>query len=89
MQRVARSVEDRRAQVSLHLKILAGYVTLAAALVAVFYVGSAWDWTLKIIVGLHLGDAGAGHRAALTSCCASAACACLSATALEISRGDL
>jgi methyl-accepting chemotaxis protein len=44
-----RSTEERRAQVSLHLKILAGYVVLAIALVTVFTVGAQWDWGLKAL----------------------------------------
>ncbi len=49
VQRVVRAAEFRRAQVSLHFKILAGYVVLGAAISAVFYVGSQWDWPLKLI----------------------------------------
>ena len=33
---------------SLHFKILVGYVAVAAAIVGVFYVGQQWDWSLKI-----------------------------------------
>ena len=46
--RRAPPVEERRSQLSLHVKILVGYVVLAAALVGVFYVGQPWDWPLKI-----------------------------------------
>jgi methyl-accepting chemotaxis protein len=87
VERVVRSADVRRAQVSLHLKILAGYVVLAAALVGVFYVGNAWDWVLKIaaafLVTLILAVAlpwlllRVGRVQALSQ------------TALEISRGDL
>jgi methyl-accepting chemotaxis protein len=38
-----------RAQVSLHFKILVGYVILAAALVLLFSFGNAWDWSLKVL----------------------------------------
>jgi uncharacterized protein YoxC len=87
MQRVARSVEDRRAQVSLHLKILAGYVTLAAALVAVFYVGSAWDWVLKIVASFLVTLVLAVVLPYFVLRVGRVRV--LSATALEISRGDL
>ena len=46
---VVRRTDERRAQVSLHFKILTGYVVLAAALVGLFALGASWDWTLKII----------------------------------------
>ncbi len=49
VERVLRSSEFRRAQISLHLKILAGYVVLGAAISLVFYLGSELDWVLKII----------------------------------------
>jgi methyl-accepting chemotaxis protein len=43
----ARALQTSRS-VSLHFKILVGYLVLATALVGVFYVGQAWDWPLKI-----------------------------------------
>jgi methyl-accepting chemotaxis protein len=42
-----RSLQTSRS-VSLHFKILLGYVVLAIAIVGVFYVGQAWDWPLKV-----------------------------------------
>ncbi len=42
------ALEERRSHLSLHFKILVGYVVLATAIVGVFYVGQAWDWPLKI-----------------------------------------
>jgi methyl-accepting chemotaxis protein len=42
-----RPLQARRSM-SLHFKILVGYVVLAAALTGVFYVGQAWDWPLKV-----------------------------------------
>jgi methyl-accepting chemotaxis protein len=84
---VVRRTDERRAQVSLHLKILAGYVVLAAALVALFALGASWDWTLKIvaasIVTLVLAIALPSLVLRVTRV------KVLSQTALEISRGDL
>jgi methyl-accepting chemotaxis protein len=39
-----------RAQVSLHAKILVGYMCVAAASMAVFYFGERLDWALKVIL---------------------------------------
>jgi methyl-accepting chemotaxis protein len=87
MQRVVRDAEDRRVHLSLHLKILAGYVALAAALVAVFYVGAAWDWTLKIVASFLVTLVLAVVLPYFVLRVARVRV--LSATALEISRGDL
>ncbi len=81
------SAEGRRAQVSLHLKILAGYVALATALVGVFYVGSAWDWGLKIAAAFLVTLVMAVTLPWLLLRVARVQQ--LSQTALEISRGDL
>jgi len=84
---LVRRTEERRAQVSLHFKILAGYVVLATALVGLFALGAAWDWTLKIIaasiVTLVLAIVLPSLVLRVTRV------RVLSATALEISRGDL
>lgn len=87
VQNVVRSVADRRMQISLHLKILGGYLVLGLALAGLFYVGAAWDWTSRLVAAglvtmvlavvlpyfvLRVGRVKV-----------------LSATALEISRGDL
>ncbi len=85
--RVIRTAEERRAQVSLHLKIFFGYVALGAALVGVMFLGSAWDWPLKIIA--------AGLVTLVLALLLPylvlrvSRVRVLSATALEISRGDL
>ncbi len=44
---VMRAQGSRRAQVTLHFKILVGYVVLAVAIFLVFTLGSAWDMWLK------------------------------------------
>lgn len=45
-----KTIEARRT-ISLHFKVLVGYVVLASALFGVFYVGQAWDWSQKITTG--------------------------------------
>ncbi|MEW6435416.1 MAG: methyl-accepting chemotaxis protein [Myxococcota bacterium] len=87
VERVVRQGDVRRAQVSLHLKILAGYVVLATALVGVFYVGNAWDWALKIIAAFLVTLILAVTLPWLLLRVARVQQ--LSQTALEISRGDL
>ena len=42
VERLVRESDDGRARVSLHFKILTGYLVLAAALVAVFSIGASW-----------------------------------------------
>jgi methyl-accepting chemotaxis protein len=87
MEQLVRASADRRAQVSLHLKILVGYLVLGTALVGLFYVGSAWDWQLKIISAALLTF---GLAAVLPSLLLRVGrVRVLSLTALEISRGDL
>jgi methyl-accepting chemotaxis protein len=85
---MVRAAEERRAQVSLHLKILFGYVLLGAGLVIYFYLANPeWGWPLK-----------AGIAGALTLLAAVFLPAFilrvsrvtdLSSLAREISRGDL
>ncbi len=48
--RAAPRAEPERAQVSLHVKILVGYLTVAAALLSVFYFGERLDWSLKVLL---------------------------------------
>jgi methyl-accepting chemotaxis protein len=87
VERLVRAVDDRRARVSLHFKILTGYVALAAALVAVFTIGSAWDMTLKLaasgLVTLVLAALLPYFLLRVSRV------KVLSRTAMEISRGDL
>ena len=87
VERLVQAVDDRRARVSLHFKILVGYVALAAALVVVFNVGSAWDMTLKLaasgMVTLVLAALLPYFLLRVSRV------KVLSRTALEISRGDL
>lgn len=47
---LAPSRVSRRAHLSLHFKILVGYVLVAAAIIAVFALGSSWDWSLRVLV---------------------------------------
>jgi len=87
VERLVRVVDDRRARVSLHFKILTGYVALAAALVAVFTIGSDWDMTLKLaasgLVTLVLAALLPYFLLRVSRV------KVLSRTAMEISRGDL
>ena len=87
MEQLVRASADRRAQVSLHLKILVGYLVLATALVGLFYVGSAWDWQLKILSAALVTFALAALLPLLLLRVGRVRV--LSLTALEISRGDL
>jgi methyl-accepting chemotaxis protein len=86
---LVRAADQRRAQVSLHVKILAGYVVLAVVLAAVFFLGTAQAWsapvmamafffvTLVLAVLLPWALLGVSRVKVLST------------TALEISRGDL
>ncbi len=87
LERVVRAVDEKRAQVSLHLKILTGYVVLGGALIGFFRATEGWDWIFK-----------ASAAGALTFVLAIALpffllrvnrVQRLSSSALEISRGDL
>jgi methyl-accepting chemotaxis protein len=85
---MVRAAEERRAQVSLHVKILFGYVLLGGGLVTYFYLANPeWGWPLK-----------AGIAGAITLLAAVFLPAFilrvsrvtdLSSLAREISRGDL
>ncbi len=55
VERVVRAAEQRRAQISLHMKILAGYVVLGGSLVAFFYFAQAQDWPWTVRVSLAFG----------------------------------
>lgn len=85
--RVVRSADERRAQISLHLKILVGYLAVSGAIVFVFVIGAAWDLSLKIltsaIVTLVLAVVLPYFLLRVSRV------RLLSQTALEISRGDL
>jgi methyl-accepting chemotaxis protein len=87
MERVVRAVDERRAQISLHFKILSGYVVVGAALSAVFFLGRDWDWGIKLIAAslVTLVLAVVLPYVVLRV----ARVRVLSQTALEISRGDL
>ncbi len=87
MEQLVRASADRRAQVSLHLKILVGYLVLGTTLVALFYLGSAWDWQLKILSAALVTFALAALLPLLLLRVGRVRV--LSLTALEISRGDL
>ena len=87
VERLVRNVDERTAQVSLHLKILAGYVVLGFALVAVFTIGSEWEWSLKALASAIVTMVLATLLPYLLLRVARVRD--LSKTALEISRGDL
>ncbi len=84
---VVRPAEERRAQISLHLRIFFGYIAVAAATMGVFFVGAGWDPMLKVvsasIVTLVLALVLPYILLRVNRV------RVLSATALEISRGDL
>jgi methyl-accepting chemotaxis protein len=87
VERLVREADDGRARVSLHFKILTGYLVLGAALVAVFSIGAGWDWSLKLL-------ASGGVTLLLATLLPwfllrVSRVQVLSRTALEISRGDL
>ncbi|MBL9037260.1 MAG: methyl-accepting chemotaxis protein, partial [Archangium sp.] len=84
---LVRSADERRARLSLHLKILIGYVVLAAALVAVFAVGEAWAWPVKVAASAVVTLVLAVTLPAIVLQVSRVRV--LSQTALEISRGDL
>ncbi len=82
-----RSADERRAQISLHLKILTGYVVLAIAVGAVFTLGAQWDLALKVLASSIVTLVLATLLPYLLLRVARVKV--LSQTALEISRGDL
>jgi methyl-accepting chemotaxis protein len=89
MRRMVAAADERGSDISLHLKILAGYVVLGAVLFALFQAtrGLAWSWWLHLIavaaVTLVLGLVLPSLLARVTRV------RVLSRSALEISRGDL
>ncbi len=48
--RPLKAPERESPHVSLHVKILAGYLTVATALILLFYLGQSLDWVLKIVL---------------------------------------
>ncbi|MFT3712581.1 MAG: methyl-accepting chemotaxis protein [Archangium sp.] len=86
-ERNAPQAERRSQMISLHFKVLVGYVVLAAALVGMFYVGQAWDWSIKITAAFAVTLALA--VALPTVLLRVERVRMLSRTALEISQGDI
>jgi len=86
---VVRAGNERRAQVSLHLKILIGYLAVAGAIIGVFAIGATynWDWTLKILASAIVTMVLAVVLPYMVLRVSRVRV--LSQTALEISRGDL
>ncbi|MBI3185411.1 MAG: methyl-accepting chemotaxis protein [Myxococcales bacterium] len=89
LSRVKRAAEEQGGEISLHLKILAGYMVLGAALILVFLVteayGWSWSWRASLSAGVTLFLA-----LLLPSMLARVKrVRVLSRSALEISRGDL
>jgi methyl-accepting chemotaxis protein len=85
---VVRAAEERRAQVSLHLKILFGYVLLGAGLVTYFYFANPeWGWPLKAGVAGGITLLAAVFLPAFILRVSRVTD--LSSLAREISRGDL
>ena len=87
LETVVRAIDERRAQITLNLKIFAGYVVLGAALIIFFRATEQLDWWVKV-----------PSAAVLTLVLALllptwllrvSRVKTLSSTALEISRGDL
>jgi methyl-accepting chemotaxis protein len=86
---LVRATDERGSDISLHLKILAGYVVLGGALVAMFRLTEVYElpWTLRIlssaVVTVSLSLLMPSLLARVTRV------KVLSRSALEISRGDL
>ncbi|MFT3840613.1 MAG: methyl-accepting chemotaxis protein [Myxococcaceae bacterium] len=55
VERLVRAADQRRAQISLHMKILTGYVVLGGSLVGFFYLAQSQDWPWSIRVSAALG----------------------------------
>ncbi|MFO0595144.1 MAG: methyl-accepting chemotaxis protein [Myxococcaceae bacterium] len=77
----------QRPLVSLHFKVLAGYLLLAIAVIAVLYVGQAWDWSMKVSAALGVTTVLALGLS--TILLRVERVRSLSRTALEISSGDI
>ena len=67
VERLVRESDDR-ARVSLHLQDPHRLPGAGLALVAVFSVGAAWDWSMKLLA-LGGGHPAAGHPPALVLLC--------------------
>src|SRR6185503_5545163 len=86
---LVRSAEEGRSDISLHLKILAGYLVLGGALVGVFRLTDAYElpWVIRIAVA---GVVTVSLAVLMPSLLARVTrVKVLSRSALEISRGDL
>jgi methyl-accepting chemotaxis protein len=86
--RLVRAADEKRTQLSLHMKILAGYMVLGASLVGFFYLAQAqdWDWSLRVSLSLAITLVLA---VALPWSLGVSRVRKLSSAALEVSRGDL
>ncbi len=87
LRRLVEEAEDRGSQISLHLKIFAGYVALGAALVATMMYTEAWTPALRVLCAAVLTGVLAVVLPTLVARLARVKV--LSRSALEISRGDL
>src|SRR5438067_13842393 len=86
---IVRAGDERGSDISLHVKILAGYVVLGAALVGVFRGAEAYDvpWMVRIGIAAVVTIALALMLPSLLARVTRVKV--LSRSALEISRGDL
>ena len=83
-----RAADERHTQLSLHMKILAGYMVLGASLVGFFYLAQeqSWPWSLRVALSLGLTLVLA---VVLPWSLGVSRVRRLSHAALEVSRGDL
>ena len=83
-----RAADEKRTQLSLHMKILAGYLVLGGCLVVFFYLAQeeSWPWSLRVALSLAITIALA---IVLPWSLGVSRVHKLSNAALEVSRGDL
>ena len=89
LERLVREAGDRRTQISLHLKIFAGYLALGSVLSGCFYAMSQGSWPWVVQIPLALGVTVIAAVLLPFWLLRVARVKRLSSTALEVSRGDL
>jgi methyl-accepting chemotaxis protein len=87
LQRLVRAAEERGSDISLHIKIFAGYVVLGVVLVGTMLATEHYDWTVRVLSSAVLTLVLAVLLPWLVAKVARVKV--LSRSALEISRGDL
>ncbi len=86
--RLLRAADEKRTQLSLHMKILAGYMVLGGSLIGFFFLAQTQDWPWSLRVSLSLGLT-LVLGVALPWSVGVSRVRKLSNAALEVSRGDL